>query len=310
MPQVHAIVLTFNEEVHLARCLASLRELCATITVVDSGSQDRTLEIARSFGAEVIHNPWINYAKQMNFGVDHVAGLGGWLLRMDADEYLCEGAIKGLHDLLDTLPDGTDGVCLRLRRIFMERWLKHGGLYPIWLLRLWRNGRGRCEDRWMDEYISVEGEVHHAPFDFADHSLKSIAWWSNKHVGYACREAIDVIMHERSAKASVAGSVGRSSVKRLIKVNIYNRLPGGVRSFLYFFYRYFLRLGFLDGRAGYYFHALQGFWYRTLVDAIIFDIKDLESRSKLPLREAIIVRTGIDPGLAFAHVSAAKSAQD
>ena len=258
---------------------------------MDSGSTDKTIEIARHFGAEVISNPWLNHATQMNFGVDHLADRGGWLLRIDADEYLCEGAGRGLLELLDTIPGDVDGVCLRLRRIFMGRWLKRGGLYPIWLLRVWRNGRGRCEQKWMDEYIVVEGNVHHAPLDFADHSLKPLAWWSQKHIGYAGREAIDILMHERGIDAAGAGQVGRSAFKKLLKTGIYNRLPGGLRSFLYFVLRYIFRLGFLDGREGYFFHALQGYWYRTLVDAIVVEIRG-DIAAGIPISQAILNRTG------------------
>ena len=291
MPEIHAIVLTQDEEIHIARCLESLRGVCASITVVDSGSTDRTLDIARGFGAEILSNPWVNYATQMNFGIDRLAGRGGWLLRIDADEYLCEGTGRGLLQALDSMPVNVDGVCLRLRRIFMGRWLKHGGLYPLWLLRVWRNGRGRCESKWMDEYIAVTADVRHLPLDFADHNLKPLSWWSNKHVSYAGREAIDILLMERAGAPETEGQVGRSGWKKFVKARIYNRLPGGLRSFLYLIYRYVFRLGFLDGREGYYFHVLQGFWYRTLVDAIVVDIrKDLASGTALP--DAIFRHTG------------------
>lgn len=290
MPDIHAIILTKDEEIYLARCLASVSELCATITVVDCGSTDRTIEIARSFGVGVVTNPWVNYATQMNFGIDQVAARGGWVLRIDADEYLCDDATARLLRILDTLPADVDGVCLRLRRIFMGRWLKRGGLYPIWLLRLWRNGRGRCEAKWMDEHIVVLGKVHHAPVDFADHSLKPLAWWSQKHIGYAGREAIDILMQDARARSEAQGRAGQSGIKHWIKRRIYNRLPFGLRSYLYFVLRYIVQLGFLDGREGYYFHTLQGLWYRTLVDAIVAEIRRDVALGK-PLAEAILGHT-------------------
>lgn len=291
MPDIHAFILTLDEELHLARCLASIRDACATITVIDSGSSDRTVEIAKSFGAEVVTNPFVNQAVQSNFAIDHLAGRGGWLLRLDADEYLCEGAGDGLRDLLDRLPANVDGVCLRRRRIFMGRWLKHGGLYPIWLLRVWRNGRGRFLCTWMDEHAAVEGEVHHAPFDFAEHSLTPISTWSQKHIGYAGREAIDLLLQEHGQDLHLPEGMGRPGVKRLLKAKIYNRLPGGLRSFLYFFLRYVVRLGFLDGSAGYYFHVLQALWYRTLVDAIASEIR-ADTKGGMSLSAAILKHTG------------------
>ncbi|MGE0055202.1 MAG: glycosyltransferase family 2 protein [Hyphomicrobium sp.] len=290
MAQIHAIILTLNEEPHIARCLESILSACATITVIDSGSADRTVEIARMYGAEVISNNWVNHANQLNFGIDYLSGRGGWLLRIDADEYLCDGAGHCLPRLLDTLPGDVDGVCLRLRRIFMGRWLKHGGLYPIWLLRIWRNGRGRCEEKWMDEYIVVQGEVHHAPLDFADHSLKPLVWWSEKHIAYAGREAIDILT--RGDQLPTARQIGHSWLKKFFKVRIYNRLPGGARSFLYFVLRYVVLLGFLDGRPGYFFHVLQAYWYRTLVDGIVAEIRS-DLASGISLSDSIRYRTGL-----------------
>lgn len=286
--KVHVIVLTLNEELHLARCLESLKGLSCSITVVDSGSTDKTVEIATSFGADVVTHPWVNYATQMNFAIEHVRDRGGWLLRMDADEYLCDRAADEISALIDGLSPDVSGVHLRLRRVFMGRWLRHGGLYPIWLLRLWRNGRGRCENRWMDEYIQVDGAAIYAPIDFADHSLKPIAWWSQKHVGYAGREAIDILLRRHVGATTPAMSKG---MKRWIKANVYYRFPGGLRSFLYFVVRYIFRLGFLDGRPGYYFHLLQALWYRTLVDAIVDEIQSDMSRG-VEIGEAILKHTG------------------
>ncbi len=143
----------------------------------------------------------------------------------------------------------------------------------------------------MDEYIAVAGDVRHLPLDFADRNLKPLSWWSNKHVAYAGREAIDILLMERTGALENEGHVGRSGWKKFVKTRIYNRLPGGVRSFLYLIYRYVLRLGFLDGREGYYFHVLQGFWYRTLVDAVLAEIrKDLAAGMTLP--DAIFKHTG------------------
>jgi glycosyltransferase involved in cell wall biosynthesis len=291
MPDIHAFVLTLNEEIHLARCLESIRDICKSMTVIDSGSTDRTVEIAKSFGAEVVSNPFVNQAVQTNFAIDFLAERGGWLLRLDADEYLCDGTAKNLRDLLDILPADVDGVCLRRRLIFMGKWLKHGGNCPIWLLRVWRNGRGRCENRWMDEHIHVRGHVHHAPLDFADHRLKSISWWSHKHVDYAAREAIDFVLAERQANTDANERMGRQAFRRLVKTRIYNRLPGGLRSFLLFAFRYVVRLGLLDGRAGYYFSILQALWYRTLVDVIIDQIHDDMDRG-MTLSEAVLKHTG------------------
>jgi hypothetical protein len=143
----------------------------------------------------------------------------------------------------------------------------------------------------MDEHVVVQGKIHHASLDFADHNLRPLSWWSQKHIGYAGREAIDILLREFGANDEATGNLGRSRLKRNLKLTIYNRLPSGLRSFLFLILRYIVRLGFLDGREGYYFHVLQGFWYRTLVDAIAGGIREDVARGA-SLHEAIRKHTG------------------
>jgi glycosyltransferase involved in cell wall biosynthesis len=292
---LHAIVLAYNEEIHLARCLASIRDVCATITVVDSGSTDRTAEIARSFGADVVANKWVNHATQMNFAIDLLKGRGGWLLRIDADEILTQGSAPLLAMTLAEAAPETAGILVRRRIVFMGRVIRWGGMDPIWQLRLWREGRGRCEVRWMDEHIVVDGATAKSPILIEDRNENSVDWWTAKHNAYASREAVD-LLNARYGLGSPAGagpSTPQAARKRAIKQLVYARLPGALRTSLYFLYRYVLLLGFLDGKAGFYFHALQGFWYRTLVDAKIVDIESFARSSGCTIPEAIKARTGI-----------------
>jgi glycosyltransferase involved in cell wall biosynthesis len=298
MPDLHAIVLTLSEEIHIARCLKSIRDVCATITVVDSGSTDRTVEIAKSFGAEVVSNPWVNHATQMNFAIDHVASRGGWLLRIDADELLSSSSAVSLVKSIAQANTATAGILLRRRIFFMGRGLRWGGMDPIWQLRVWREGRGRCEIRWMDEHIIVSGETEKSRAIMEDRNENSIDWWTAKHNSYASLEAIDLLNLKHRLRLSdtvpTCPSSPQAAMKRAIKEGIYVRLPGPLRTWLYFFYRYLLLLGFLDGKPGFYFHVLQGLWYRTLVDAKVCDIEAFASVANTPLVEAIRIRTGID----------------
>jgi hypothetical protein len=171
----------------------------------------------------------------------------------------------------------TSGYTLNLRRIFMGKWLRHGALYPIHLLRIWRFGQGRCEERLMDEHVVVQGAVQHLNADFADDNLNSLTWWTDKHNRYASREAVELLnlqFHFMPHDPASSPSGGKQAgVKRWVKEVVYARLPGGFRAFAYFFYRYVIRLGFLDGQAGTAFHFLQGFWYRYLVDAKVAEVK-------------------------------------
>jgi glycosyltransferase involved in cell wall biosynthesis len=299
MPDIHAVVLTFKEEIHIARCLKSIRDVCATITVVDSGSTDRTVEIASSLGAEVITNTFVNHARQLNFAIDYLSGRGGWLFRIDADELLSPTSAGSLLKSIAQANRETAGILVRRRMYFMGRPIRWGGMDPIWQLRLWREGRGRCEMRWMDEHIIVSGETEKSRAIIEDRNENSIDWWTAKHNSYASREAIDLLnlKHSLGLFDSVPArlSTPQAALKRAIKDKVYARLPGPLRTSLYFFYRYLMLLGFLDGKPGFYFHVLQGLWYRTLVDAKICDIEGFARMSSTPLVEAIKIRTGIEP---------------
>lgn len=284
------VILTFNEEIHIARCIDSVKKIAERIVIVDSGSTDCTCEIAKKMGAEVFTNPWINYATQFNWAIDHTGLRSKWVLRLDADEILISETREEIIKSLEQLPDRVVGLTLNLRRYFLGRWLRFGSLYPIRLLRIWRNGYGHSEDRYMDEHMTVDGEVRHINADFADYNLQDINWWTDKHNHYATREAVDFILSaERNKLQTGSGSnLGNQAVlKRWVKTKLYYRLPLGFRAFLYFIYRYILRLGFLDGWPGFVFHVLQGFWYRFLVDVKIYEMRNGIKESGLPFNEFI-----------------------
>lgn len=303
--QVHAIILTFNEELHIARGIESLGQACASVTVVDSGSSDQTVEIATRLGAHVLQNKWVNYSTQMNFAIDALKGKGGWLLRIDADEILDPDSSQSITAAVNSASAaGVNGFLVQRRIQFMGRRMKHGGIEPSWQLRLWRNGLGRCEQRWMDEHIAVQGKVSQSGVVISDINLNSLTWWTNKHNSYASREALDILIekYKLSPKenSDVSGLSHQAKLKRTIKTKVYNILPKGLRSLLYFVFRYVFRLGFLDGKPGWYFHVLQGFWYRTLVDAKVMEIEACAADRAVSIPQAITICTGLDMRHAFA----------
>lgn len=297
MNAIHAVVLTLNESVHLERCLKSIGGHVASITVIDSGSTDGTASLALSLGATVIHNPFVNYANQFNFGLDAVSGKRGWVLRIDADEVLDTDSSQSLLQAVADAGDDVDGIVVRRRIHFLGRRIRFGGIEPSWQLRLWRNGRGRCERRWMDEHIVVDSGVAQSGVILSDINLKPLTWWVAKHNSYASREAIDILnakhrFLERDLLSSTHSS--RQAVfRRFMKERFYARLPPGARALAFFIYRYIFRLGFLDGREGFYFHLLQGLWYRSLVDAKIFEIEAYAHKHNLTIIEAIRDRTDL-----------------
>lgn len=272
-----AIILTYNEERHLARCIASLQDLAGEVLVVDCHSTDATVELARAHGARVVQHAWTNHAQQFNWALTQVDPDTEWVLRIDADEVLTPGLVEEIRARLPSVGPQIDGVNLRRRMTFQGRLIRHGGLFPVKVLRLFRYGRGRCEDRWMDEHIKVTGSTIEFRGELIDDNLNSLTWWTDKHNRYASREAVDLLnleygFMERDSVASLRGG-GQAGMKRWLKETVYARLPGGFRAFAYWLYRYVIRLGFLDGQAGAAFHFLQGFWYRYLVDAKIAEVK-------------------------------------
>ena len=188
--------------------------------------------------------------------------------------------LSEIDEKLDNLPAKVNGVILRRRVYFMGRWLKHGGKYPELLLRIFRVGHGMSEMKLMDEHLIVtDGDVVTFKNDFSDNNNKSLEWWINKHNWYSNKEVLDQQM--KSDAANGEDSVEETStsmqakVKRFVKNHGYYSLPKFFRAHLYFIYRYYLRLGFLDGTEGKIYTFLQAYWYRYLVDAKLYECEKL-----------------------------------
>jgi glycosyltransferase involved in cell wall biosynthesis len=288
MQDISVIILTFNEEKHISRCIKSLLTFTDKIFIVDSGSTDKTVEIAENLGAKVAVNQWVNYATQFNFGIENNPYKTKWLMRMDSDEYVLPELSDEINQKLDTTSEEIGGMYIKRRVLFFDKWIRHGAYYPIWLLRIWRNGYGICEESWMDEHIKLfQGKTVQMEQDLVDHNLNNLTWWTQKHNLYAIREVIDLLnikYNFRDFEAVEAKLFGtQEQRKRYLKVK-YASVPLFTRPIFYFIYRYFLRLGFIDGKQGLMWHFLQGFWYRFLIDAKIYEIYHRVGRNK----EAII----------------------
>lgn len=258
------------------------------VVVVDSYSVDDTRDLASSMGADVFQNPWKNYATQFNWALDNANINTPWVLRLDADEIVTDQ----LGDLLSgqclSTSDDVTGFTVNRQIHFLGRWIRRGGIYPLRMLRIFKYGKGRCEDRWMDEHIVVDGDVGHLDADIVDENLQSLSWWTEKHNGYASREVIDILVNRIDSKVEPESAMSRQAkIKRWVKESVYGKLPLGMRPGLYFFYRYFIRLGFLDGWQGMVFHTLQGFWYRFLVDAKLLEAQSLMRTEGLSEVDAI-----------------------
>lgn len=285
------IILTKNEERHITRALDSVASVADRCIVLDSGSTDKTVELAEREGATVLENKWINYSTQFNFALNFLPPDTDWVLRLDADEFLTPGLVQEIINKLPKLGPDVSGVYVSRRMTFLGRRIRWGGVFPIRVLRIFRSGRGRCEDRWMDEHIIVKGKTANFSGEIVDDNQNSLSWWTEKHNWYSSREVVDLLNlefgfmpHETIADLR---SCQQASFKRWLKERIYARLPGGGRALIYFLYRYIIRLGFLDGREGAAFHFLQGFWYRFLVDFKLHEVKSYMRRKDVDVKTAI-----------------------
>lgn len=296
------VILTYNEERHIARALASIAGIATEVFVVDSFSTDRTVELARTHGATVLQNKFVNQARQFQWALDNAPITAAWIMRLDADEVIEPDLAARIGDELPRLGEDIVGINLKRKHIFLGRWIRHGGRYPLVLLRIWRRGRGRVEDRWMDEHVMVWGG-RTVTFEggFADHNLFDLTSFTDKHNRYATREAIEVINSRyKLFKSDVALTAKEGSrqaaVKRWIKERLYNRIPYQVSAPAYFLYRMVFQLGFLDGRQGLVYHGLQGLWYRFLVGAKVaeFESAIVHIKDRADMRAELRRLTGFD----------------
>ena len=269
---IAAIVLTYNEERNLPDCLASLTGWVDEVFVVDSGSTDRTVDIARAAGARIFTHPFEHYGAQRNWAIDNLPVGAPWTLHIDADERISPELQRSITAALARNPADVTGFLVSRRTMFMGRWIRHGGHYPAWHLRLMRTGAGRCEDRLYDQHFYVTGAVQKLQGDLIDTWTPDVATFTARHLRWAALEAAE---HEEPAAAAgrIRGRLGSDNAieqRRWLR-DWYATLPLFVRPTAYFLYRYVVRLGFLDGKPGLVFHVLQGFWFRFLVDALILE---------------------------------------
>ena len=279
MADITAIILTKNEEVNIRKCIESIRPIVKRIIVVDSGSDDATVSIAKQLGAEVLVNelrPFL-YAKQFLYGMEHGNITTKWVFRIDADEELTKESADEI-EILCNENEKTDvnGIVVRFEVNFMGRAIRHGGVYPLRKLLLFKYGKGNIEDRCMDEHcVLFEGRSVEVTHDSLHHDDKGLSAWIDKHNNYSTREMQDYFNSVESALATGLGKEhsldAKAKFKRFLRWKIYYKLPAGFRAWAYYFYRYYLRLGFLDGREGKIFCFMQAYWYRFLVDAKIYE---------------------------------------
>ena len=281
---ITAIILTGNEELHIARCLRNVQRVCKVVYVIDSFSQDNTCAIAKECGAIVLRHKYSNQAQQFQWALENCPVDTEWILRLDADEFLTDGFIEEIASRLESLPEGVNGVCMKRRVRFLGKTLRFGNFKPVCLLRLWRTGTAYMEQRWMDEQMVLKEGVS-VTFDnwFVDDNLNGLTAWTQKHNVYSNREIVTELdkRYHLFNSGEDASLTGRNSQKGL-----YYRMPRFLRALVYFTLRYIVFLGFLDGIQGLVWLTLQAYWYRFLVDSKLYEME--KRLGKNPPREAIV----------------------
>jgi glycosyltransferase involved in cell wall biosynthesis len=270
------IILTYNEETNLPACLESLKNVKAFLFAVDSFSNDKTLNILQEHNIAFKQNIFENYSRQRNWAQENNPFNTEWVFHLDAGERLTPEIVHWLNMEFAITNGNIEGYMFSRRTIFFGKWIRHGGHYPNYHLRLFKRNKGKCEDKVYDQHFIVDGEIQtvKAGIDIIDTVTDSLQSFVIGHARWAAFEAKELSSTYRK-KGDVKANFWGSPIekRRWLKNNIFQKTPLFFRSFLYFFYRYFLKLGFLDGRIGLVFHLLQGFWFRFLIDAMLLEFK-------------------------------------
>ncbi|WP_435168678.1 glycosyltransferase family 2 protein [Paenibacillus glycanilyticus] len=290
MVDLTVVIITKNEEMNLRKCIESFHGIAKRFVIVDSYSTDGTENLCNVLDSELqtigskldfYQNEFVDHATQLNWGFANTDITTEWSMRIDADEELMEDLATEINTKLTDMTSDINGIVLRRRVYFMGRWIKHGGRYPELLLRIFRTGKAACEQKIMDEHmVLLEGKSIEFKHDLIDNNTKDLEWWTNKHNWYSNREVLD---YQRtiaidSTESQNGKLTNQARMKRVVKNKGYYGLPKFIRAHLYFIYRYYIKLGFLDGPEGRIFHFLQAYWYRFLVDAKMYECEKFDRK--------------------------------
>jgi len=291
------IILTYNEEIHLPRLLRSIGGLDAPAFILDSGSTDNTLQIAQDFGATVLTHPFENHPKQWDFALKNFDIKTSWVICLDADQQVTPELKQRLLNFKNDDHTSVDGIYFSRKNYFKGRWIKHGGYYPFYLLKMIRFGVGYSDlNENMDHRFIVPGKTEIWKDGFIiEENLKenNIAFWIDKHNRYSdlvAQEEVERLqkMRTQTLKPNLFGSPDERTAR--LK-QLWWKLPRYTRPTLYFIYRMFFQLGILDGRTGVIFHFLQAYWFRLVVDIKIDELLAKQPKTqnnfKAPVKFAV-----------------------
>ncbi len=267
------VTLTYNEEKNIAECIDSCNGIADRVIVIDNYSTDNTVSIAREHGAEVMESNLL-VRDRINMILKNNYIKTCWVLFLDADERMTpESSLEFRNLCLEySSNDRVNGIVVRYRPVFIGKVLYHGGFSPLKKLRAFKIGTGYYEKAEVDEHFVLNsGRMVYMKSDFIHLEYKGMRTWIDKHNVYAQRAAMDYTykFHDIE-KINYSGLERTAKIKRMLKYNIYYKLPMGVRAKLFYFYCYYMRLGFLDGKEGKIYAFLHSYWYRYLIDAYLY----------------------------------------
>jgi glycosyltransferase involved in cell wall biosynthesis len=269
-PSCVVVILTFNSIGIIKETVEQALQITDAVYVIDSGSQDGTIEALTKIGCTVLHRDFINYSEQRNWGIEQFKNVR-WQLHLDADEVLDDCAIMEIRGIISSPTPLFDAYMIQRIDYFMGQKLKHSGLNP-WHLRLFQSNSAICENRLYDQHFVSQSPAGRLKGCMHDKNHLTLSDWINRHNRWSDLEAQELLTPLDQSKVTLTPQLMGDPRQRMRALkHLYYQMPGGVRAFFYFLYRYFLRLGFLDGKAGLYFAFFQAYWFRMLVDAKIYE---------------------------------------
>ena len=228
MLDLTVVILTKNEENNLRKCIESFRGIAKRFVIVDSYSNDGTIDLCEELINEgqnisIYQHKFTDHASQFNWGLENTEINTTWCMRMDADEEITPELLDELRTELPKVKDEVNGIILKRRVYFLGRWIKHGGKYPELLLRIFRSGYAECEQKLMDEHIVLKsGKTIKLNNDIIDNNNKDLEWWTNKHNWYSNKEVLDyqqrAISNKEDEMLNSKVNKGQASKKRFIKL--------------------------------------------------------------------------------------------
>ncbi|MDB4926984.1 glycosyltransferase family 2 protein [Mucilaginibacter sp.] len=272
------IILTYNEEMHLPRLLQSITDLNAPIFILDSGSTDETINIGEKFGATFLQNSFENHPKQWDFALKNFPIQTPWVICLDADQIVTHELKQHLINFREEDYKNIAGIYFNRKNFFKGKWIKHGGYYPFYLLKMFRYGVGYSDtNENMDHRFVAPGNTEIWKDGYLlEENLKenNISFWIDKHNHYSDLVAQEEAarMHSFRAQTENPNFWGSPNERKAWRKQLWWGLPRYVRPALYFTQRMIFQLGILDGRTGVIFHFLQGFWFRLIVDIKIDEL--------------------------------------